>query len=519
MAGIILVVVIFLLIVIIAIVKFGPFRRRNAAALRSASRLTGTPPPLAGPTPVGPSSSATTGAPPNNQLAQHESDRGDRRPRGAPMPSERDHPAPTPDRPARDGAEGSVHVVDTADSRTKTGTRLRRPKRLASWGSWVLGRVRRRSVREGSSREPIVDHGRTESAVEESSVGESSIEESPTASSAESSSAKPKPAIESPRPGSGTRPGPPSRLADTELRHVGPAPRPAVSYLPPSASSWSLNSSGPSYAADGGMLKYVTVRAASCRGRGHAFEGERRQDAYAIEMSEGGHWLVAAVADGVGSSAHADRAARLSASTAVTLAVRELDDHPNTLLSEESASKIMEGVATALVEQRGRWGPAERGTNSRRAATESPATTLTVAVVPADGRQDGEALVLAVGNSPALVLEEQGWRWLVGRPEGTDRPGSLLRSQLTKALPQAPHELVRQTVAWRRDSLLVLLTDGIAEAFGDGTARLAEELRISWRRPPTMLEFIRDVDYRLSTYNDDRTAVAMWFGRLDERVA
>jgi hypothetical protein len=58
--------------------------------------------------------------------------------------------------------------------------------------------------------------------------------------------------------------------------------------------------------------------------------------------------------------------------------------------------------------------------------------------------------------------------------------------------------------------VLVLMTDGVGDALGDGTGPVGDFLAERWRVPPTNLEFAAHVDFQRNTFDDDRTVVALW---------
>ncbi|MFD0468784.1 protein phosphatase 2C domain-containing protein [Nonomuraea thailandensis] len=97
---------------------------------------------------------------------------------------------------------------------------------------------------------------------------------------------------------------------------LGPLPQPLPVLLAGGA-----DSRAPGVALDGGMLAQTTVRAVSLRGRRHRYRGEPLQDAYAVRLSADGRWVIAAVADGLGSTLHAEHAAAVAVRAATNLSL------------------------------------------------------------------------------------------------------------------------------------------------------------------------------------------------------
>ncbi|MEO3876089.1 protein phosphatase 2C domain-containing protein [Nonomuraea sp. B12E4] len=275
---------------------------------------------------------------------------------------------------------------------------------------------------------------------------------------------------------------------------LGPLPQPLPVLLAGGA-----DSRAPGVALDGGMLAQTTVRAVSIRGRRHRYRGEPLQDAYAVRLSADGRWVIAAVADGLGSTLHAEHAAAVAVRAATKLS---LTSDPGWHAAFASvAGEVMRATARFRGQPAGRHGAG---------ASDPPATTLTIGVVPADGRR-GVAACAAIGDSPALWLHDGMWTEIFP-PEG-QRPGNV-----TSALPDDLGELRERQIDWGPGDVLILCSDGFGTAMGGGGSTLAQRLVTSWSSPPALRSFLRDVDFQLSTYDDDRTVLALWAGRHDTAV-
>lgn len=112
------------------------------------------------------------------------------------------------------------------------------------------------------------------------------------------------------------------------------------------------------------------------------------------------------------------------------------------------------------------------------------------------------AAVAAVGDSACLLLRESQWV-----PVLSDAiPGK----EETRFLPKHGVEESVCELLLRKGDVLVMATDGLHEAIGNGNSPLGDHLRVAWASPPRALEFANDLDFRLQGYGDDRAAVAVW---------
>lgn len=289
-------------------------------------------------------------------------------------------------------------------------------------------------------------------------------------------------------------------------RELGPPPRASNGALPPRISC--------AYSAqvvDGGQLGSVAVLAASSRGRGHAHHGQRRQDAFTAEVTRDGAWLVVAVADGVSTATAAEYAALVAVDTAVRHIVNRLDngkpppqldwDNIMTAVAHRVECVPPDTATTDFHDQIRRRAPRQRG---------RPACTLSVVVVPAHVDDGGsrQAHIVTIGDSDVYLMRPAGWS-LVSR-SGRRDDEAFGSTNATASVPGQSQEYHEVIVDWAESDVLVLTTDGFGSALGGGTSDFARQLLSEWRSPPNSLTFLRDVSFVLSTYDDDRTAVALW---------
>jgi Protein phosphatase 2C len=264
----------------------------------------------------------------------------------------------------------------------------------------------------------------------------------------------------------------------------------------------------PDTVADGGLAFGLTVRAASVRGLAKRYLGGPRQDDLCLRLHAPTRTLVVAVADGVSAAARSDLGAALAVRHAAAAAVRQLERDGLDALDWE---EVFHQAAWSLVEEHRRAGGDQRAGVVEAAQT--LATTLIVAAVtPAEEAEDGlpvHARVAAVGDSPALVLEDGEFRTLVGAPE----PADGLLGGGVEALPRSVEPPVASECTLMVPSVLLLCTDGLALPLAGGAGEVGRTLARELSRPPDVADFARLLDFSRSTYDDDRTLVAVWCGR------
>jgi serine/threonine protein phosphatase PrpC len=135
--------------------------------------------------------------------------------------------------------------------------------------------------------------------------------------------------------------------------------------------------------------------------------------------------------------------------------------------------------------------------------------TLVVAVLHRRPDEHGcfpVELAVVAGDSGAYVLDGTGLRLAAGGKDETDSP---VTSSAVRPLPGAVHPTVA-AIPLAPGQALVLVTDGVGDAIGAGTGEVARELAERWRTPPTIDRFLLDVNFLRRSFDDDRTAVAVW---------
>lgn len=247
-----------------------------------------------------------------------------------------------------------------------------------------------------------------------------------------------------------------------------------------------------------GRIGDVSVMAAAARGAKHRFEGALRQDS-ALACSAAGEWALAAVADGVGSVP----GSHLASEAAVRLCLAEL----SVRLERSGADAFRQGpalfkhVAVELLKLKG------------------PRTTLTVGAVAAAPDADGyhHFWTARVGDSPAYVLGS-------GNPipqfvsEREDEYGTATAAMPTMDLRGSLRE---KRGRLGRGRALMLVSDGIGDLIATDENRAArnggpiesdvrEYFGGHWRKEPAQLDFLRQIQVRRKSFDDDRSAAVLW---------
>ena len=243
--------------------------------------------------------------------------------------------------------------------------------------------------------------------------------------------------------------------------------------------------------ADFGTLQggLVELRAASIRGLSHRGDGAHpRQDAFA--WSSRGTRLCLAVADGVGSASHSHIGAQAAADTAIALLAAGVGS-PRTLGTAVAAR--LEAEARVLSVD-----PA------------ALATTLAAVVISVGKPNESWKVVAAEWGdsrvsvfSPSIVVAgHPAWRYVT---EGDER---LLANEVA-ALPlhRIPSSLGTTMLAPRE--VIAVVSDGIDVHLNPENS-VGHGLAEAWTVPPSIAQFICDVDFERIGARDDRTALAVF---------
>jgi serine/threonine protein phosphatase PrpC len=251
----------------------------------------------------------------------------------------------------------------------------------------------------------------------------------------------------------------------------------------------------PDTIADGGDAFGLTVRAASVRGLHKRFVGGPRQDDLCLRLHGDTGSLIAAVADGVSGAARSDLGAALAVRYATAAVARHLDG--DGAAADIDWVNVFEQAAWALVSEERRGGDEDTG---------SLATTLLVAVVSMGDSGATAVQAAAVGDSPAFRLHGRDYDPIVGEPVRDDDliGGGVL------ALPRDAGSVVIGGCVLEPGDALLLCTDGLALPLAGGKGDLGRAFARELATPPDVVDFARLLDFSRSTYDDDRTLIAVW---------
>ncbi|MFE2767802.1 protein phosphatase 2C domain-containing protein [Streptomyces albidoflavus] len=291
--------------------------------------------------------------------------------------------------------------------------------------------------------------------------------------------------------------------------HGGPKPplyRPVPQAAPAVRSAGIEGALVPDLVVDGAEHGPLTVRAASVRGDSHRYQAEPRQDSVCVARIGSGEseLLVLGVADGVGSAplSHvgSQKACALAAGALdrvagpLAAAVAEGDLAGFTALARQAVAE----VATLLRHEAERYG---------RQPSEF-ATTLRLLVVPLDPAVRVRGL-LTLGDGGTAMLREGRWNTALG---GTEEGDGAVIDTRTPALPTT-REPVATLISTLPGDVLVVCTDGLSTPLA-GDQETAHFLARAWsqERVPGPADFLWQLQYRVKSYDDDRSAAVLWEG-------
>ncbi|MDI2127781.1 protein phosphatase 2C domain-containing protein [Yinghuangia seranimata] len=280
-----------------------------------------------------------------------------------------------------------------------------------------------------------------------------------------------------------------STSTETEFADDSPEPRRMLRLLPTP-----VLADGGGMVVDGGRVGRLTARVGAVRGDLHTQQGVPRQNCVATGPDPSGSWTISIICDGVDGSYAPELAAQVAVRSTYRAVARMVaaDRHENWDWTTTLAA-VQTDLRTRLT---------EIGSRARTLGRPAPATRLAVLVTAAEPLQDDRVDMAVLGDSTILRLAEGGWRAPLGIRE---TPGDVP----TPALPDQGTEHVRVCrTTWRPSDALVVMTGGFAESLGATSGALAARLAEDWRRPPELLDFLRDIAQ--GSRNDDGAVIALW---------
>ncbi|MGV9713225.1 protein phosphatase 2C domain-containing protein [Gordonia sp. NPDC003424] len=279
----------------------------------------------------------------------------------------------------------------------------------------------------------------------------------------------------------------------------------------------SLTTSGVSgLTIDRGSCGQFDVYAATQVGLQHAHEGGTREDAYAVGGLPDGSWVLLAVADGLGGARDSHAAAQLAVRATLQILHTRLESAAPPEIAEQwnlIAANLVDTVAGLLKPEAvhqlavGLGYVSPHPTDSGKSF--DPATTLVFAAL--GPVTDGAYTVLwgSIGDSDALTVDVGSGQidWLTSNP--TKQTGGLV-SNVTHSLPRSTRQLVTGAVRIAANKMVVLATDGMADAIRQEPRQFGALLPRVAGPSPAEWAFGELVGFELPGLHDDRTLAAAW---------
>jgi serine/threonine protein phosphatase PrpC len=254
---------------------------------------------------------------------------------------------------------------------------------------------------------------------------------------------------------------------------------------------------------DGWSTSYCTVRAASLRGMSHRYYGKPRQDDVSIKERDDTPAIIIAVADGVSNASHSHIASTV-ATRYITQLLYEHELLPNKSIDwAEAISQTSDAIVNYIQKVNPDIGDREFD------ILKVVATTIICAVIyPSQKPGSLVAEITSVGDSGAWIFQHGKFTSLFGdkeSPEEKKYDGS------TFCLPASHPVISTKTVEVSNGSILLLGTDGFGDPLGDGSCKVGKlYTSVLSHRVPSIIEFGHILDFRLKSFMDDRTLVAVW---------
>jgi serine/threonine protein phosphatase PrpC len=286
----------------------------------------------------------------------------------------------------------------------------------------------------------------------------------------------------------------------------------------------------PDLSVDWAALGAVEFRAASIRGLGHFADGKPRQDACGVAFAPNNRWLVGCVADGVSAATHAHQAADFAVSIFTLRIGNDLADVPlptdpeswpmiAAAIGWQAATDEVSREINSAAQARFRKGFERSGDQESLArldadglpnhdARQLMATTAVAFTVATSPLPDGRvpfAVVVAAGDSSAMILSEGAWHPI----SAVKNDGAEVASSAVSPLPMST--AVTPVVGFLEPGqALAVITDGIGDPLGSGTGVVGRFLAERWLTPPDPIMFANDIAFYRKSFVDDRTAVLVW---------
>ena len=254
-------------------------------------------------------------------------------------------------------------------------------------------------------------------------------------------------------------------------------------------------------------------------GRRHQLRGAPNDDAFRIAplAAVSGSWVIATVSDGVGSAGYSAIGSAVAAEHATALIMHSLRRQQGevseyaALVRQQIArflAKLSEAIQRQMQSAAHEWIASAEYTPPVETDLNELQATLTAVALRAEPNADGnfEGVLIAVGDSPALILRDGSFRPLLD-----DQESDGLHTTATQGVFGATDAHVK-AFSLSPEEVLLLTTDGLASFLtheGANTA-LGNYIATRWAEPIGAISFARDISFDLASADDDRTAIAIW---------
>jgi serine/threonine protein phosphatase PrpC len=255
----------------------------------------------------------------------------------------------------------------------------------------------------------------------------------------------------------------------------------------------------------------------------HLWYKTERQDAYLVSCSKDRRYLVTAVADGVSSGRYSATAAEAACREAVRLLSTEVARLPMDAEYWVELGRRVNQTIVQLAEETYRRLSVRLDDADQRTTAPSTSqlaravmsTTLVVGVFDSHGSgSEGHGFQVAslIGDSSGWILDRRARAWrTLGRAKNV---GADVLDNVVMAYPcgEPPvPDVYAGTLS--ADEVVVLMTDGVSDPLaptGLVLPAVGEFLGDALSTPPEPLDFARTIGFLSDTWDDDRTAVAVW---------
>ena len=246
------------------------------------------------------------------------------------------------------------------------------------------------------------------------------------------------------------------------------------------------------------------------RSSGAAGQNEDWFSTFCAVSANGTKYVVSVVCDGLSSAPYSWYGARRTSTLLgrdVAAGIALLTDVNSRTLQSIVDASLAEQASTLMT-----WNPSEYGAPQVTPTEVDPVAlgcTVTLTVVCADPDADGSHSLVAgnVGDSPVFNLSNGTWRKV--SPPDIDS-GDILDTK-THAFPRHTECVLVDDVMAQGECVL-MTSDGVGNFIlrNGMTLALGGYLSTRWNTPIGILTFLNQLNFDLTTADDDRTAVAFW---------